>query len=318
VAESPVLGQPAVPWTNVYGLARTILAGSLAWTLTATDPNILFRPALTSIAGASGGPLSSCSFFNLLGAHLALARYVAVGALLLTAAGWRPRFTAPFHAWLTWSFAVSCVPLDGGDQVANALALILLPVAVTDSRQWHWDPAPKVESSAAFIASRVALSAMMAVRVQVACIYLHAAIGKFSVKEWANGTAIYYWMLDPRIGLPDRLGDYVVSFLQPAGVSALLTWLPVLLELMLFLSLALRPDHRARQWLLIGGLIFHLGNVILFGLGSFFLSMSAALILLLRPFDFPFEFPVAAFDWVRSRFPVRRFLPGLEGSCSKS
>jgi hypothetical protein len=39
------------------------------------------------------------------------------------------------------------------------------------------------------------------IRLQVAFIYFHAAVGKMPISDWANGTAVYYWFNNPTFGM---------------------------------------------------------------------------------------------------------------------
>lgn len=279
----------AAPWSNVYGLARTLLALTTLLTLLFNSPDTLFWPGTLRLSDVVQGWPHAYTFFGLLKNHVQLARWIAIGVLALVASGWRPRYTALPHAWITWSFMVSVVPADGGDQVASNLSLILLPLALTDSRRWHWDPPPHVSGTSMIALSRIGLAALLASRVQAAAIYFHAAVGKLDSPEWVNGTALYYWVLDTKIGLPTNYQDLAVAFFLPPAVSAVFTWGTILLEVLLFLSLAVAPNHWSRRPLFVVGLVFHVGNVIFFGLVSFFFSMAAALVLLLWPYSEPFS-----------------------------
>src|SRR5207302_185206 len=162
------------PWTNVYGVARTMLALATAATLITSSTETLFRPAL----GFPGVPAcvgaGRLSFFCLIPrADLALAQAIAAAILLVVASGWRPRLTGVPHWWISYSFAVSATIPDGGDQVTQILALLLVPVTLTDPRGWHWQSAPQ---TARPIASLVAWSALFVARLQVAGIYFAIAM----------------------------------------------------------------------------------------------------------------------------------------------
>jgi predicted DCC family thiol-disulfide oxidoreductase YuxK len=122
-------------------------------------------------------------------------------------------------------------------------------------------------------------------RVQVAFLYLQASVLKSKVEEWANGTAMYYWLLHPSFGVPNWLRVVArVVVTVPVGV-ALLTWGVVALEF--FLAIGLFLPSRARRYLLFAGLGLHTGIALLMGLTSFSLTMAAALLLLLHPADQP-------------------------------
>ena len=86
---------PGVPWTNVYGLARTLLALGTAGTL-------IFSPTPALFAHASGAPqppycdaAARISIYCIAPHHSpAFAQWGSVAILMLAASGWRPRWTA--------------------------------------------------------------------------------------------------------------------------------------------------------------------------------------------------------------------------------
>lgn len=269
-------------WSNTYGLARTLLAIGTASTMMLNSSTTLFRPAL----GAPPAPYchvgAGPSLFCLVPIeHLQGAQWLGALVLMIVASGWQPRLTAIPHWWLSWSLFSSATIPDGGDQVAAVLTLLLLPIALTDPRPSHWAPlAHATGASGLFPAVTVTL-----IRIQVAGIYLHSSIAKLGVPEWIDGTALYYWLLDPAFGLPGWLRP-VGELLLSSPAVAIGTWAVLGLEFLIAVALVLRPA--AHPYLLLAGLAFHVLIGSLMGLTSFSLAMSAALILYLRPADRPF------------------------------
>jgi antimicrobial peptide system SdpB family protein len=283
------------PWTNVYGLARTLLALGTALTLIFNETGILFRPG----SGMPNYPV--CQGVGILGIfcnfnpYLEAARWVSVVILLIVASGWRPRYTALFHWWISFSLQTSAITVDGGDQVTAVLTFLLLPIALTDKRKWHWqsisaeENQENIDSFKNIIRRLIALTASVAIRIQVAIIYFHAATAKLAVEEWIDGTILYYWFTDSMTGLPEWL-----KFINPLFTSplvALITWSSLLVEILLFMALVM-PKKKWR-YLLILGIAFHLSIAITMGLISFGIAMIAALILYLRPFEDEFSFAFA-------------------------
>jgi antimicrobial peptide system SdpB family protein len=271
------------PWTDVYGLARTILALSTAATLAFTDAGAFFRPAagLESVPVCAGP--AQISFFCLFEpASLHLAQWFAIVALLVVASGWRPQITGIVHWWISYSFVTSIPLVDGGDQIAAILALLFLPVTLTDSRRWHWETAHSPHAPS-YVKRIIARSCFLVVRIQVAVIYFHAAVGKFSVEEWADGTAMYYWLLDPLFGVSAWIEPVLVAVLMNPVLVTLMTWGAILFEILLFGALFMPPQHR--RYLLVPGLLFHFAIAVLIGIPSFSLVMFAALSLYLLPVD---------------------------------
>jgi antimicrobial peptide system SdpB family protein len=278
----------ARPWTNVYGTARTLLALSAALTLIFNRAATLFPPG----AGLSQGPVCTgargAGAFCLLHTSPDAVRWLLVLALMVIASGWRPALTALPHWWIAWSLQSNVVVVDGGDQLSAILTLLILPIAWTDRRKWHWashdqDVVARARSPYAVM---LAMSAVWAARIQVAAVYFDAAVGKFAVPEWMDGTALYYWMGDPQFGAPHWLRPLLMPLLTHATV-AVLTYAVLLLEVLLFLGLVM--EKRFRGWLLIAGIGLHAGIWLVHGLPSFSLDMFAALILYLRPFERPFD-----------------------------
>jgi antimicrobial peptide system SdpB family protein len=272
------------PWTNVYGVARSLLAAGTAATLIFNESHILFRPAsgIPSVPSCQH-PLQQIGIFCLFLSHLEVARWLAVAILLVVASGWRPRFTAIPHWWISFSLQTSAITLDGGDQVTAVLTLLLLPVALMDSRRWHWQsPPPETPSSLRAIVMRlIALSSLIVIRLQVAGIYLHSTVAKLGVEEWVDGTAIYYWFVwDPFLRLPDWMMSLALPIMTTGAVAAF-TWGVILLELVLFMGLVM--PQRIWPVLLIVGIGFHMAIAVTMGLISFGMAMTAALVLYLRP-----------------------------------
>lgn len=277
------------PWTNVYGLGRTLLATGTAGTLACNHSTNLFRPAVGVLQVPFCQGPARISFFCPFSHHLEIARWIAVAILVVVASGWRPRFTAPLHWWLTFSLATSAVMVDGGDQVSSVLTLLLLPVALTDGRKWHWQTATSQPGLGHELKALVALFALLAIRVQVAGIYFHAAVGKMRVEEWTDGTVLYYWFTDPQFGATGVIRRLIEPLLRHGPTLALMTWGAMLLELSLFMALVM--PKKSWKYLLPLGIAFHASIAIIHGLVSFFFAMAAALVLYLRPVEQPLVLP---------------------------
>jgi antimicrobial peptide system SdpB family protein len=291
------------PWTNVYGVARSLIALATATTLLFDSSATLFRPLAgipTEVPFCVDAAQRASLFCLVPRDHLDVARWLSIIGLLIVASGWRPRFTGILHWWIALGFQSTATIVDGGDQVATVLTLLLLPVTLTDGRRWHWQRAAQAEppTSAPAIFGRVAaLSAMVAIRVQVAAIYFHAGVGKMKVTEWADGTAMYYWMQNPTFGVHPSIAPLMHTLLGNAGFVAALTWGTITLEVLL--SAGLLATRRARGVLLIFGIGLHIGIIVFMGLFSFGVTMIGALILFLRPLDAEFAVPA----WIRLRMP---------------
>lgn len=273
------------PWTDIYGLARTLLALSLAITLGLNELNDLFMPR-----GNGGNIGFECSLaLSKVGlfcfaeeANAQFARGFAVLVLLVVASGWRPRITGPLHWYVAFSFQANANVVDGGDQLGALLALLLLPITLLDGRKWHWDPPVGAHDERRRL---IGWWFFTLVRIQIAVVYFHAAVGKLGVTEWTDGTALYYWLLHPTFGVSDWLRPAILPVLLHGTLVALLTWSVLALEFMLAAGLIAAPQWR--RPLLVGGFLLHGGIILVHGLVSFSIVMFAALILFLHPVDVP-------------------------------
>lgn len=294
----------STPFTNVYGLARSLLALGTFLTLFTSATEVLFRPAV----GVSEFPIcqgfaGSFSIFCLFSGNPAIAMWISLIVLAFVIAGWRPRITGILHWWVTYSFMNSAILVDGGDQVTSILCLMLVPVTLMDHRKWHWTAKAMDElpSSGNIYRLIIANSTLKIIRLQVAVIYLHSAVAKCNVPEWVNGTAIYYWFTDPMFGSPGWLSPAVMKVVSNSFSVTMLTWSVIVLEFSLFAGLL--ANRKYRSVLLYFGIAFHIGIALIHGLASFALAMIAALVLFLRPVDHSFSFKIS---WIKRSFTFNR------------
>lgn len=280
-------------WTNVYGLARTFLALGTLLTLCFNDVGILFRQGVGVEEFPSCIGPSAYSLFCFFSHDLVLAKGISIVILLSVISGFYPRITGILHWWVSFSFMNSSLIVDGGDQVTAVLTLLILPICLTDGRRNHWQNATspvEIPSLGLNIRQIVAFSTLWIIRIQVAFIYFHAGIAKLEVEEWANGTALYYWFNNTMLGASDWLSPILNLMTSNAVFVSFSTWGILLLEILLFAAIFMRKKDREK--LLIVGIVFHFGIILIFGLVSFFCAMAAALILYLRPFEKTFSFNV--------------------------
>jgi sporulation delaying protein B len=280
-----VLTRSDRPWTNVYGLARSLLALATLLTLVSDSTEPLFHPLTIDDPGIyDRSAIAGASLFFLARHHLGVAKLLAIVVLLLVISGWRPRLTALPHWWISYSFAASASMIDGGDQVVAILTLLLLPVALTDSRRSHWAGI----GTGGVAASIAAQTGIMLVRVQMAVVYLFAAVLKLPSEEWANGTALYYFWQNPLFG-PAGFLRPLTAWIGRSLLVVPLTWGVLVLELAL--AAALVAPLRFRTRLLPLALLFHAGIAVIHGMPSFALAMIGGLLLYLRPTWQPFPLP---------------------------
>ncbi|MEV4324008.1 sporulation-delaying protein SdpB family protein [Microbispora rosea] len=274
----PYVARP--PWGTVLGLARTLLALGTLGTLLATPASVLLSPLAGGVRPPVCSGAGSLSLWCVLPSDRhELAKWVSIGVLAVVASGWRPTLTAIPHWWISWSFITSVTVQDGGDQVTAVLTLLLIPIALTDPRRWHWTPT--AWRGVSETRRLVAVTAFFLIRVQVMVIYLHAGIAKLGVPEWVDGTAIFYWFRNVAFGAPELLRPLLDAMTDVPLLVALITWGSIVLEVLIGVALFL--PRRAQVVLLFSGLLFHDAISALMGLWSFDAAMTAALVLYLSP-----------------------------------
>ena len=271
-----------VPWTNVYGLGRSLMALSAALTLALNPTGYLFRPsALVVDFPPHSAGVGEWGLYCIGGdGGAAFKKWVAVGLLGLVASGWRPRFTGVLHWWLVFSYQTASFSVEGGDHVSLVMTMLLVPVTLLDPRRSHWDPPPATPPGGWALHGRlVAWLAFAAIRAQMVVVYLHSAVGKSATEAWRDGTAVYYWFSNPVFGAPGWLRPLTDLLTAWPLTLALLTWSPLFLEILLAMAVFMGP--RGRRFWLWAGIAMHAGFACVFGLWSFSVIMFGALVLYL-------------------------------------
>jgi antimicrobial peptide system SdpB family protein len=288
-------------WSNVYGLSRSIVALGTLLTFLFNDMSTLFRPVLgVTNVPICDGLAGNLSLFCFLSNDLVVAKGLVIGVLFLVIIGIYPRITGVLHWWVNLSFISSSPLVDGGEHVAAILSFLMVPLTLCDDRRWHWaNRHGTPQTTLSQVKQLIGFSAYQMIRLQIAIIYLHAAVAKCAVNEWTDGTALYYWFNDEVFGLGNWLRPLVEPLIFNSFTLTFLTWSIIILEFSLFASLFMK--HQYRKIILVWGLTFHLGIALVHGLVSFALIMIGALIIFLVPINSQIEIRVGplrkAFSW---------------------
>ena len=282
------------PYSNVVGVSRSLLAlGTLLTLLFNSSATLIQR----NIEGTPFNPMldpaekiNQFNFFLLLGVeYFDLMRIAAILILMLVISGYYIKISCLLHWWISISFFFSSSVIDGGDQIAAVLSFFLIPLCLTDKRKNHWENIePYISSKNLF-----GIFSVFLIRLQVAFIYLHAAVGKFEVEEWMNGTALYYWLNHSFFGSSDHLLPWINTILRYDWIVTMSTYGVLAFELALFLALA--ASKRYRKTLLPWAIAFHFLIIIFHGIFSFFFSIVAGLIIYLYPTNEPLQLKGYAF-----------------------
>ncbi|WP_162621785.1 sporulation-delaying protein SdpB family protein [Microbacterium suaedae] len=272
------------PFTPVVGTARTILALSTAITLTFTPSSQLFFRSENYPDGVTCSTEATSLSFFCLTADQGVPTWsviVAIGVLFIAAIGVLPRWTCIPHWYLTWSLAAGSPLPDGGDHLASNLTLILIPFCLFDGRLTHWRRDDQYRSTS-LVAKYIAYACLGLWIVQLMGVYLQASIAKMAVTEWADGSALWYWLQNPTFGPAEPIRSLTLLVFQFPVISIIASYGTLVLQLALVAGPFMR--RRARQVLLILGIAFHGAIAIVMGLWSFSAVMIAAdILLLLRP-----------------------------------
>lgn len=267
-------------YNSSLALARTFLALSTLLTVLMTPAGVLF---LTSPADPVGvvceAFTSRWSLFCMAGGATPTSIIITLAVTLAVISGYLPAVTAIPHWWVAWSLNIGSPIRDGGDQVAAVLTPLLVPLLLLDRRRNHWS-GDRRWSSRSWVVRGAAWAVLVVVWVQTSVLYANAAIAKFAVAEWANGTALWYWIQEPSFRPPAAF-LWLAEVVQGSLAGALIVNYGVLAVELLAAGLVLvRPANRRIALPLM--LAFHLSIAVMFGLWSFFLSMAALLVLYLR------------------------------------
>ncbi|MGW2703535.1 sporulation-delaying protein SdpB family protein [Streptomyces sp. NPDC001340] len=291
------------PWTAGYGWARTLLALGTLGTLACSDSATLFRevatvgkyPLCRGVGGAGAWCLVPAQDYDFV-------RWLCCLVLLLVASGWRPALTAIPHAYISFSVFTGIAIPDGGDQITWLLSLLIAMVALGDRRKWHWQtqqPSQPPPSGRRRYLALLGTSALVVARLQMSLVYFQACVAKLPHAEWADGTALYYWINNYDFGAAHWLRPLLSVVVQNSVGVAVMTWAPLFLELSLAAALLL--PQKVRWMLLPAGVLFHLGIAVVMGLWSFALAMWAGLFLLLAPLGHDPDVTGLARSLLRSR-----------------
>ena len=206
------------------------------------------------------------------------ARWVVVGILLLVMTGLLPQFTCLLHFWACFSVHNYFLILNGGDELAFILSLLLIPVCLADPRFNQWKQ-KEITPSAGNIVANVTL---YFIQLQCAWLYFDAGFFKISRPQWQDGTAVYYYTSHYRLGAVDWV-RHINELVTLTPLVKIVTWGVLLLEMGLAICLFL--PARIKKKFIIPAIIFHLLIVVNFGLITFFIAELAMILLYLDTDD---------------------------------
>lgn len=254
------------PRTRLIGAGRTLIALAQLSIVALTPPAALLQPVIGQGPGPMCDSIRTLTIYCVGGDAVSQEwrRWIMIVLLCVIASGWRPRWTAIPHAWICLSLGMSISLPDGGDQVARIVGLLLIPIALVDGRRWHWSiPRRPLRP----FASGVASAFIIAIRIQVAAIYLNSAIAKFGTDAWVDGSAEYYYVRSLMFGASGWIGALMFEITKVPLFVAALTWGAILIELAIAVLILGRASWR--RWAVVADLALHGFIVLTIGLWSF-------------------------------------------------
>jgi antimicrobial peptide system SdpB family protein len=262
-------------WTNYLGLSRSILSLSLLLTFLLNNKFVLF---FTGFQNENYHKFDHIEF-NLFSWFDNFETGIIVSIIILTIVtiGILPRYTCIPHWFVVYSFNITSTSIDGGDQVASIITLLLIPICIFDKRIWHWSIN---NSTYSFFAKVTATFSYYLISLQLFIIYFFASISKFKIEEWKNGTAIYYWMTQPLFGVTVFFKPIIDLILTSPILTTLLNWSVLVLELIIALVIFV-SEPKKRRLIIYSAIVFHFLIAIILGIVSFSIIMSAALLILI-------------------------------------
>jgi len=261
-------------WSINLGIARSFLALCTLVTLLFNPVDALFSSSIHSKVGYA------YNFFYIFG-NFKISIIIAAILLIVVMIGMYPRYTCILHFWVAYSFSTSGISVEGGDQIVGIASLLLIPVLLFDKRKNHYSKS--VENKNYYV-NCIAFFSFTMISLQSSFLYFQAALGKIKIREWADGTAVYYWFNDNVFGVNNSILEYLNIALKSPVFITLVTWGAIAIEL--FIALAIFFKNKSiKITAFYTGIALHLFIALCFGLISFFFAMAGVLILYLIPYN---------------------------------
>ncbi len=270
--------------TPRLAIVRFLLAFGLLLTVLSTNQSVMVNHHYKKIEGymirhdaARPAPFKKWDLFLMMNPETA--KMVVIFILLLTMTGLLPQVTGPLFFWACFSLHNYYIINNGGDDLAFILSILLLPICLTDPRLNTW----KGKVSGPRRGNITANIAMVIIQFQAAFLYFDASYSKLFHRQWYEGTAVYYYTSNYRLGAPDWL-KHINELITLTPMVKALTWGSLALELLL--AACFFFPARIKRKFIIPALLFHFLIVINFGLITFFISIAAMLLLYLDDEDY--------------------------------
>ncbi|MBK7885302.1 MAG: hypothetical protein IPJ81_17100 [Chitinophagaceae bacterium] len=264
-----------------FQVTRSLLAFATLFTLLFSSSSSLFTHKFFNTMKLNDALLNKINLFNLVGyEYLYISKIICIIILLLVITGYFHKIISVLHWYISFSLYSSLTIVDGGDQIASIITLLLIPIALCDNRKntWGMVQSKTGDNSLLFFVSN---SFLTVIQLQIAIIYLNSGIAKVFIGDWQNGSAYYYWFTHSAFGAPGYLKYLFEGLLSNPIIVALITWGTIIFEIMLFGGL-FSSNKNFKNLMFKIGITFHLLIFIIHGLFSFGLIMIGCLYIYLK------------------------------------
>lgn len=250
-------------------ISRSILAISMLITILFSNTHALFPDYHISRLKNSAFGIEKINIF-LYFDNVQIPFYICTTVLIIVIFGILPAITSILHFVITFSMYNTMLVSEGGDQINMILTLLIIPFCLNNIKLNGY--------KLSFISNNLFLKLnLLFIKIQMSIIYLQACIEKIYQKEWNNGTAMYYWFNDSLFGA-NIFFKTIFGFLFENNFSLfIITWSVIFLEFFLSLSIFMKQKNRYIFFCI--SFLFHFLIFLIHGLGTFFISMTAGLIL---------------------------------------
>jgi antimicrobial peptide system SdpB family protein len=269
------------------GIIRTLIASSSILIFLFTDLDKLFYNNIDIVVNpdfktVKYGITTQYSLFNLL--EIDIAAMLCLIILLLVISGYFMKISSILHFYVAYSFFNSSALINGANQIALILTLLLIPICFFEDRKNHWS-SEKSKKTNFYTAISLNFILLFA-RIQISYIYFQAFYKKLGLEDWVNGTALWNYFQDSSpysvdTGLRRSILDFII---YNNKTLVLITWSILLIEFLLSLTLFIKQKNRI--YLFVLGFLLHCGIAFFMGLYPFALVMISALLLLTFPLNY--------------------------------
>jgi antimicrobial peptide system SdpB family protein len=261
---------------NVVMTARLILASSSLLTLIFNDINKLIpKYNIERIKENAYGLEKINIFFHF--ENIYIPYFFSIIILILVIFGVLPRLICILHSIVSYSIFYSMLVQEGGDQINSILTFLLIPLCLANNKFIGWKY--NFNDNKNYFFNYSVSASLLFIKIQFAILYLNAGISKVFQTEWANGTAVYYWFYNSVFGAPFWMREAIGFLFKNSFSVTMITWGVIFLEI--FLSCAVFFKQKHKYIIFVLAFSFHFLIFLIHGLPTFWVSMTAGLVLYL-------------------------------------